>query len=476
MLPLAAPCHDPIVVRWRLPLLLLAAACGHGEGPAAPREPSSPIAVAPPVTRAWASAGDAPSLQAPSADSPAQSATPPIAPIAPMAAVGQLRGGHHLEHVFAMLAQLEDGHRHDDVRVLQYGDSHTASDLGVAVLRKALQARFGEGGRGFVPVGRPWKFFGGDGLRTGMDPDFEPTKVKFHPKGQAGTFTGEGACYGLLGVGVEADKAGARAWTEVAAPASRVELAYGSGPQGGSFDVFIDGSKTGRIATRAQESASGFFAFDVPDAPHRVEVRAVGDGQVRVYGMNLGRPSAGVIVDALGINGAQVFTPLRWSEECFAEQLRHVSPDLVVLAYGTNEAVDPGLTDAQYERALVELLGRVARASPSASCLLLGPPDLARRAKGQGAGAWKTLPRVLEIIAAQGRVAEAAGCAFYDQLQAMGGPGSMAQWASEAEPRGGPDRVHLRRTGYAQVATSFATDLMRAYDEWRAQPGPSARR
>jgi lysophospholipase L1-like esterase len=482
--PILCACHDLLTVRSCHALLVLSLACGCGEGAATPaREPSSEIAVAPPVTRP-----DTPPDGATSLQPPLDGAVPTDAPALPVAAVpmspvGHLTGAGHLEHAFEVLASLEDGHRHDDARILQYGDSHTASDLGVAAFRHALQARFGEGGRGFVPLGRPWKTFGGDGLHTGMDAEFEPTKVKY----VKGAFNGEGGCYGLLGVGIETDHANAKAWTEVAAPASHVEIAYASQPQGGSFDVFIDGTHAGRVSTRAGEAKAGFFAFDVADAPHRVEVRAVGDGDVRIFGMNLDRPSAGVVVDALGINGAQFTTPLRWGEACFAEQVRHVSPDLVILAYGTNEALEPGLTDAQFERAVVDLLGRVARAQPSASCLLLGPPDLARRQRGEKADKaekadkrekgpkvsddWKTWPRVTEIIAGEKRVAEAAGCAFYDQMEAMGGAGSMAQWASEADPRGGRDRVHLRRTGYAQVATEFATDLMHAYDEWRAQKG-----
>ncbi len=53
----------------------------------------------------------------------------------------------------------------------------------------------------------------------------------------------------------------------------------------------------------------------------------------------------------------------------------------------------------------------------------------------------------------------------------MGGPGSIAAWAEEAEPRAQGDRTHLTRIGYAQVGTSLATDLLRAYDEWRAEMG-----
>lgn len=71
----------------------------------------------------------------------------------------------------------------------------------------------------------------------------------------------------------------------------------------------------------------------------------------------------------------------------------------------------------------------------------------------------------------QRKVAEAAGCGFYDQIEAMGGPGSIVAWAAEAEPRAGRDRVHLTRSGYAQLATAFAADMMRAYDDWRAEKG-----
>ena len=362
-----------------------------------------------------------------------------------------------------MLAALEDGHAHDDVRVLQYGDSHTASDMGVSAFRRTLQARFGDGGRGFAAVGRPWSTYSLDGVHTGMEGAFVSTRGH---RGAPASLEGRS---GLLGIGVMANQQRGRAWDEVAAPASRIELAYAQEPSGGSFDVFIDGTRAGSVSTRAPDTKSGWSVFEVPDAPHRVEVRAAGDGDVVLYGMSLDRSQAGVVVDTLGINGAQVFTPLRWSEEHFAEQLRHAAPDLVVLAYGTNESMQPGLTDAAYERGIVDMLGRVARATPTASCLLLGPPDMAQHTKGRND--WSTWPRIGEIIAVQKRVADAAGCAFFDQREAMGGPGSIIQWASEPEPRANFDRVHLRRSGYTQVGTAFATDLMRAYDEWRAERG-----
>ncbi len=459
-------------MRSRCLLASLALVVGCGEGHSTLRSPGAPpapdVASAPRVTHADPvpeGAADAqPSLATSAVPGPG---TPPggETPLS-TAPVGHLTGPHHLAHLFESLARLDDGHAHDDVRILQYGDSHTASDLGVAVFRRAMQARFGDGGRGFVSVGKPWKSYVQDGVRGGMTKEFEPTKVKFR---KDKTFTGIDGCYGLLGIGIASSKGGGRAWTDVFARSSHIELDYGQDPRGGSFDVFIDGARAGRVATRAPLAGAGWFAFDVADAPHQVELRTVGDGDVRVFGMTLDRPEAGVVVDALGINGAQIFTPLRWNEAHFAEQLHHASPDLVVLAYGTNEAVEPGLGDTEYERKLVDFLGRIARAAPTSSCLLLGPPDLARHTKGQDD--WHSLPRLAEIVALQRKVAEAAGCGFYDQQEAMGGAGSIVRWASEPDSRAQRDRVHLTRLGYAQVATSFVGDLMHAYDEWRAERG-----
>ncbi len=449
--------RQPIVAA----LLVLPLACGEGSATKI-NGPPSEIAFAPRLDRNLDRTVGASSLQPPSTPNTVPTSTAPSTN--PASTVGHLDGADHLVRLFQRLAGLDEGRAHEDVRILQYGDSHTASDMGTAAFRHQMQARFGDGGRGFVSIGRPWKTYVQEGVRGYMTDEFEPEKTRLK-NAQSG---GDG-CYGLLGVDIAAEARGARAWTVLAPRFSRVELAYWQEPRGGSFDVFVDGARAGRITTRASQPGSGFFGYDVAEAPHQVEVRTVGDGEVRVFGMSLDRAQAGVVVDALGINGAQIFTALRWNEDHFAEQMRHRSPHLVILAYGTNEALDPKVDDATYEQGLVDLLGRVSRAAPGAACMLLGPPDLARWTKGTRG--YHTAPRILEIEAIQRRVARAAGCGFYSQIDAMGGPGSMASWAEEPEPRAQGDRVHLTRIGYAQVGTALATDVLRAYDAWRAEMG-----
>lgn len=377
--------------------------------------------------------------------------------------VGALERPAMLRRFFESIARLEAGQAQDDVRIVQFGDSHTAADIQTAVVRRALQGRFGDGGRGFVAIGKPWKGYLQDGVRCGMSTEWASERGKL----ARGKFSGDGL-YGLAGIGVETRQHGARAWTDISARTARTEVAYLEHPNGGSFDVFVDGVRVVRIATRGERTTSAFRTFDVSEgAAHQLEVRATGDGDVRVFGVSLDRPQPGIVFDALGINGARVTTCLQWNEQHWAEQLKHRAPSLVVLAYGTNESTDENMPAQTYERQLVDLLGRVARAVPTASCLLMGPPDRAV----QSDGTWVTSPKLLEVIASQRRVAEAAGCGFYNQLDAMGGQGTVAGWAAEDPPRAQKDRVHLTREGYAQLGSSFASDMMRAYSGWRRESG-----
>jgi lysophospholipase L1-like esterase len=381
-----------------------------------------------------------------------------IVPATRGSVIGALERPAAMRRFFESLARLEAGQAQDDVRVVQFGDSHTAADIQTAVVRRSLQARFGDGGRGFVAIGKPYKQYLQDGVRCGMSSDWAPAKAKL---------AGDGL-YGLAGMGLLTRQGGARAWTDISTKTARAEVAYLEQPNGGAFDVLVDGVRLVRISTRGERVGSAFRAFDVSEGnAHQLEVRAVGDGDVRVFGVSLDRTQHGVVFDALGINGARVTTCLSWNETHWAEQLRHRQPGLVVLAYGTNESTDEGMPQQQYERQLVDALGRIARAVPMASCLLLGPPD---RAVSSPAG-WSTSAKLLEIIAAQRRVAEAAGCAFYNQLDAMGGEGTVAAWAAEDPPRAQKDRVHLTREGYAQLGSSFSGDVMRAYAAWRKESG-----
>ncbi len=386
-----------------------------------------------------------------------------VTKVAPATAVGALENPAALRSLYEAFQKLEDGTASDDARIVQFGDSHTAADLETGTIRRGLVARFGDGGRGYVQLGKPWKSYIQEGVRTGMA-DFSAARNTKKEK----LYPGSEGHLGLGGGAIGTTKRGARAWADLSARASALELSYLEQPVGGSFELFVDGARVARVATKAPTFTSAFRHVDVPDGPHHVEVRAVGDGDVRVFGLALDEKANGVTYDALGINGARATTLLSWNEGHTSEQLRKRAPTLVILAYGTNESGDDATREA-YERHVVDALGRVMRAVPSAACLLMGPPD--RAIEGATKDSWVTSPRLLEIIESQRRIAKAARCGFYDQLGAMGGEGTIANWALEDPPRAQKDRVHLARDGYAQLGATFVADLLRGYAQFRIEKG-----
>jgi lysophospholipase L1-like esterase len=370
-----------------------------------------------------------------------------------------------LRRFYEALAALEDKTPSaDDVRLIQIGDSHTAADWYTGVVRRMLQARFGDGGRGFVAVGKPWKGYVQDGIRVGMTAEWAPEHAKF----VHGRVVGDGL-YGLSGVAVSCQKRGGSAWVE-GADADRVDLAYLAQPGGGPFDLLIDGASVVRVATKADGYGVKFRGLDVEPGTHRVEVQSAGNGKVRILGAALDKKAKGIVLDAFGRDGARAANLLQWNAEHVSELLKWRAPSLVILQFGTNECTDKDVSAAQYERELAEVVGRIVRAAPASSCLLLGPPDFVV----YGAEGPAPHPRLAEILAVQRRVAEAAQCGFYDQVAAMGGLGAIAAWAQENPPRARKDGVHLSRDGYTNLATSFVDEILRGYAAYRLEHGKSA--
>ncbi|MFO0675910.1 MAG: GDSL-type esterase/lipase family protein [Polyangiaceae bacterium] len=384
--------------------------------------------------------------------SPSEARVPP-APQVPIERASALRP------FFQRLREIEGAATTRDVRVLVYGDSHTQPDIATDVVRQTLAARFGDGGRGFLHVVKPYKTY----LQTQAKLVLPPSWTIERGKSERGGFVGDGH-YGLGGSSAKTTRRGDALAFDVAAPSSRIEIAFLEQPGGGSFDLVVDGVPRGRVATSRVTLGSGFRSVDVGHAAHHVEFVPRGDGEVRIFGLALDRPEVGVTVDALGIGGARASGMLNWDAAHFAEQIRHRAPDLVVLAFGTNES-GFGTSDATYEKQLRDVLGRIVRSAPNAGCLLLGPPDWSMKGRD---GERATPSKLFEVIATQRRIAGAYGCAYYGQLEAMGGPGSMELWASVEPPLARKDRVHMTKAGYERLGAGFAGELLRTFDLWKA--------
>jgi len=168
-----------------------------------------------------------------------------------------------------------------------------------------------------------------------------------------------------------------------------------------------------------------------------------------VYGATLERAS-GVVVDAVGINGAHSIHFLSADATMLSEHLRHRTPDLIAVQLGTN--MSNGLRPSTHGNRLATLVRRLQAAAPDAACVLVSPPDRARRNPDGSEGTPSYIPAV---VAQTERVARETGCAFWSSYDAMGGSGSFVRW--KALELAAADDSHLTRGGYARLARMLDT-------------------
>jgi lysophospholipase L1-like esterase len=344
-----------------------------------------------------------------------------------------------------------------------YGASHTAADIYPDVLRQRLQTRFGEAGLGFMMPAKPLKHYTLPGIAFERSFGWSGVQVKASaPKEDH---------YGLAGMYLLPSSRRARSslvtrpHAGLSGVASHFELFYWKQPGGGRFKVSIDGKS--RTLSAAGKAGPAYQRWTVPESNHRVELSVRGDGPVRIFGMSIERKKPGVIIDTLGIPGSRASAQLLWDEELQREHLQRRRPDLIVLAYGTNESGDDDHPIADYAESLRKVLTRIRRAVPAASCLLIGPSDRPVRTDD---GTYVDRPRTGQVIETQRQVSFEFGCGFFDLVSFMGGPLSMLDWCDGEPPFGASDHVHFTSRGYQALGNVLHDALMASYDAPASQP------
>jgi lysophospholipase L1-like esterase len=141
----------------------------------------------------------------------------------------------------------------------------------------------------------------------------------------------------------------------------------------------------------------------------------------------------------------------------YREHLARRRPDLLMLAYGTNEIGDDDVPIELYESRLRRVLERARQVAAQASCLLIGPSDRPLR---NDDGSFSDRPLTSAVIDVQRRLAREFGCGFFDLRRFMGGPMSMLSWVDAVPPLGSRDYVHFTAAGYERLAESLHASLL----------------
>lgn len=390
-----------------------------------------------------------------------------------------------LDKLFESWDAAERGDRGGRALMLFFGDSHTAGDSMTSRLRTTLQAKFGDGGRGLVAAGRP------------KARHYYQRDVHYGASGtwraSVGGKTGDAEPFGVAGLRIYGQQKGAQLWVETCGdcPAgqktAQFEILYQAAPDRGQLKYRVDDQPWKTISTRTAPIEPPHPAREVivvPDGPHKLTLEHGGGGQLDLFGVVMERNRPGVIVDALGVVGRRLGSLRSWDWSIIGDQLSTRDPRLVVLQYGTNEADDPDLDLEAMARYFDETILRIRAAAPTASILILGPPDMGVREGGRACDRmkkaapdaavvpeceWRT-PSVLgEIIAVEHAAAARNKVAFFDTLSAMGGPDRMHRWVTEEPRTAFKDHVHFTDVGYQLWADSLSHALLDDYARWRSE-------
>jgi lysophospholipase L1-like esterase len=365
-----------------------------------------------------------------------------------------------LNTFFAQLDRVKRKINIEPLRIAHFGDSHVAADLLTAYIRRHFQADFGNGGDGLLIAKNPFST-----PRRGVDMG---TSGGWVVDG-IGKGAGNDGAYGMAGISITAEKKDERIWVE--ATTNHFDVYVLKGPGSATIDVSVDGvSVLDRPMNLSSEKTSvEVIPYDTPlVGRHRLELRTVTPGRARILGIASEQiePGAGVCYDVLGINGARASRVLGWNDRVLCDTLSKRSPDLIIVAYGTNEVTDKDWNIASYSAMFAGILKMFKRAAPKASIIVFGPPDRADNTDATS--------RMPDMLAAQRKAAKEAGAAFWCSYDAMGGAGAMDNWVSNH--LGQPDHVHLTKDGYQRIGDMFYEDVKKAYLEWKTRAPTRTRR
>ena len=398
---------------------------------------------------------------------------------------------HPLARFYGRLAELDGGSKTAHASVLHFGDSHSASDTYTGPLRDALVGRFGDGGRGFILPGIPWKGYAQRCVDFGMKGDWvraRAAQAEAQPPFGMGAVRLESATKG------DSISRGPSRRCSYGTRVDRVTFHALSMPGGGSVDLFRGEELVGTRSTAADSLS--LLPLTV-EAPGTGEARLVvrGDGPVALLGSVGEREAAGIRYSVAAFNGAQASQFLRGNPGLISAEVKAVAPDLLIYAFGTNEAWGvAGQTDgasAERRAAVAERGVKAATdglkrwleltrgAARNADCLVVLPPDATRNPQAvrgclEAAETPEAVeacsvsePMVAEVAASFRSLAEDEGCAVWDMAAAMGGTGSMWAWMGAVPARGQADGVHLTGTGYTLVGERLAADLLENFELWK---------
>ncbi|MEL1245366.1 LysM peptidoglycan-binding domain-containing protein [Flavobacterium sp. DGU11] len=399
------------------------------------------------------------------------------------------------------------------VNIVHIGDSHIQADLMTGIIRKSLQARFGNAGCGFTFPYQLAKTNGSYNVRFNSNASWNSRRIIYAPEA--------GMEVGLSGIALETrenfvvelnvrDTAyqfntlkmitpGNAPGFDVATSSKTIVLEstvpkkithkIKSGEVLGSiadkYNVTVsqlkkangmksDNIRAGRslkIPTNelqkrevkrsefillpiTADSLSNYYHSD--DALSKIYLLPNNDRkEYTLSGLVLEKDDPGLLYHSIGVNGAKASDYNKYP--LFFEQLPALQPDLIIISLGTNESFDKMVPD-DFIVQLNLFINKAKAKNPDVCILVMTPPPSMFKRKYPNTFAAGYAKSILMQETAK-------DYASWDLFSEMGGLFSVNRNAAQGLMAG--DKVHYSKPGYEKQGMLFTEALLKAYDNFK---------
>ncbi|PIT56526.1 GDSL-type esterase/lipase family protein [Snodgrassella alvi] len=338
-------------------------------------------------------------------------------------------------------AQLAQALQNKSISIVQLGDSHTAADYLTDAARVRLQQQLGNGGPGWA---MPAQF-----------PGMRLARFTYQNQGwQAVSSRTETSQNYALGGLIATPSVGAVMTIKTREPEAEQTVIVSIRQGQNDEDLTITDSNGQQILLSALPKDNQWH-FSQFTARFPITIKAGMNFQTAIGGWwTRNQNRQGVVFSALGINGFQLNQWKRWNTQAWQQELNVIAPDLIILAFGTNEAYN-GVEIETVKQNLLETITQIRTASPNSAIMLLGAPESLKST----AGSCGLRPEKLtELQAMQKEVAQSQHILYWDWQAVMGGECSMKAWINQGLARG--DGVHFTASGYQRLGKALADSIL----------------
>ncbi|HNW70556.1 MAG TPA: LysM peptidoglycan-binding domain-containing protein [Bacteroidales bacterium] len=343
------------------------------------------------------------------------------------------------------------------LKILHIGDSHIQADIPSGYIRERLQEIFGYGGRGLVFPFKAAATHAAYDYKTSCSGRWEynrsiQSNIRFD-MGLIGAtiYTNDSAASFKL---IFRDGFIRENFTLLKIYCKQDSLSYDLKikTSSGVNPIYIDCNDT--------STGKPYVALKISKATDTLEVfinkTEAKQNFFECYGLMIeNNDDNGVLYNSTGINGAGYHSLLR--QRLFAQQLKELSPDLVIIDLGANDFNSRVYKDKEMENNLTSIVDMIRSGSPETAILISNAQDIYYRKKYD-------IVQCNDFMEMTRRVAKKYNCAFYNYYEVSGGKRSMDKWLKNGLAR--KDKIHLSAPGYYIRGELLLNAMFNSYVMW----------